>query len=71
MYTHYVKWNQERLWKLDFPPEMVFLKEVAGPNRRASKDANWMWDWYATPDRLQLNIYDEATIIVFKLKYSK
>jgi len=69
MYTHYVKWDQNKSWKKEFPPEMVFLFDIAWPARETSDGI--YWNWFGAPTRIQINIYDEETIVAFKLKFPK
>ena len=71
MFTYWITWPQEKAWNKEYPPEMLFLRNIALPSRENTSENTIFWNWFATPTTIQINIYNEETIVLFKLRYSK
>jgi hypothetical protein len=69
MYTHYVNWSQQDVWKKKYPPEIEFLYSLALPVRE-NRNREMHWNWFVNPGQIQINIYSSEIIVLFKLKYS-
>jgi len=68
MFTRHINWSQNKTWEKDYPPEMKFLYTFGLPGRQADGSIA-KWNWFGTPSAIQLNIYDDEAIILFKLKF--
>ena len=69
MLIRWVDWPQEEIWDKVYPPEMEYLFSIALP-RRSSLDGKMMWNYFPTTYKVEIHIYDEETIVAFKLKFS-
>lgn len=68
--VHWVLWEQEKIWAKQYPPEVEYLYSVAEP-RRSSADGKMVWNYFPTPTKVEIQIYDPETILAFKLKFKK
>lgn len=67
MYVCWVIWPQDALWNKEYPIEMEYLFDIALPSRQTTGQP--VWNYFATPNAVQINIYDPETIVAFKLKF--
>ncbi len=68
MLIRYIDWSQDKTWAKDYPPEIQFLYTIDLPGRQAPKGIA-KWNWFGTPSTIQINIYDDEAIVLFKLKF--
>lgn len=66
----WVLFEQEKIWNKEYPPEIEYLYSVAEP-RRSSTDGKMYWNYFPTPYKVEIQVYDPEIIVAFILKFGK